>query len=178
MPPHTWAVGWKGTGHPVWAFPLRKQSYLLGSTEESPMTGLKVVLGAISSKLDTAACMGESWDLPKRTAFSLKPVLRRGDQDRVLSTKDANFPLTPIPTPTDERWDAKIPRNTTRPRINAASSSPPHSFNSQPLLPQTDKTPSIWPQNRERTQRKNKEKGEENTEKEEKGGEKKRKIKF
>lgn len=100
------------------------------------MTGLKVVLGAISSKLDTAACMGESWELPKLTAFSLKPELGRGDQDKVLlSTKDTAFPLPPIPTPTDDWWDSKIPRNTTRPRINPASSSPLYSFNPQPILP-------------------------------------------
>lgn len=108
------------------------------------MTGLNVVLGAISSKLDTAAYMGESWKLPKLTAFSLKPELGREHQDRVLvSTKDTTFPLPPIPTPTDERRDGKIPKNTTRPRINPTSSSPPPSFNPQPILSQTGKTPLI-----------------------------------
>lgn len=33
------------------------------------MTGLNVVLGAISSKLDTAACMGENWKLQNLAAF-------------------------------------------------------------------------------------------------------------
>lgn len=35
------------------------------------MTGLNVVLGAISSKLDTAAQMGKSWKLPNLVAFYL-----------------------------------------------------------------------------------------------------------
>lgn len=66
------------------------------------MTGLNVVLGAISSKLDTAACMGESWKLPNLAASSLRLQLGRGYQDRVLvSTKDSVFLLPPIPT--DER---------------------------------------------------------------------------
>lgn len=66
------------------------------------MTGLNVVLGAISSKLDTAACMGESWKLPNLAASSLRPQLGRGYRDRILvSTKDSVFPLPPIPT--DER---------------------------------------------------------------------------
>lgn len=77
-------------------FPLRKQSYLLGSTEESPMTGLNVVLGAISSKLDTAAYVGENWKLPNCAAFSLRPELGRGYQDRVsVSSKDS----LPSPSP-------------------------------------------------------------------------------
>jgi len=42
------------------------------------MTGLNVVLGAISSKLDTAAYTGESWKLPNLAAFSLRPESGRG----------------------------------------------------------------------------------------------------
>lgn len=38
------------------------------------MTGLNVVLGAISSKLDTAAYMGEELEV----TFSLRPELGRG----------------------------------------------------------------------------------------------------
>lgn len=102
------------------------------------MTGLNVVLGAISSKLDTAACMGESCKLPNLAPFSLRPELGRGYWDRVwVSTKDTAFPLPP--TPTGERWYGKFLKNATRARINPMSSSPPPSFNPQPIVPQTGK---------------------------------------
>lgn len=106
------------------------------------MTGLNVVPGAISSKLDTAAYMGEELEVTKSCCFSLRPesetILRQGfGKYKIHSLPSPSFPIP------SENWDDKLPKNTTRPGINPTSSSPPPSFNPQPVWPHTGKIPLI-----------------------------------
>lgn len=51
------------------------------------MTGLNVVPGAISSKLDTAAYMGEELEVTKSCCFSLRPESERILRQGLVSTK-------------------------------------------------------------------------------------------